>query len=394
MPQASNRRHLAFFHVALLGTLVHVAAQTCPPGTEDMLGTGEACIFCSPGQYDGDQDPLTLCNMCSAGTVSSEGWTFCTDCVSGKYAPAGEKSGMCIPCMFGKYSNDVAGICDECREGEYDHDFDPSTMCAQCHKGSYSPPVSTVCLDCTPGKYDNDNSPATECAWCAKGTYTNFTVFQDCQQCQPGQFDDDENTSTPCIYCPPGTTSVLMQTTGEGLQEISRQVLITAHAETLDVESDKEIDWRWDSPRFSADHVQIDSSFERAVSIIQPTRSGPFSTTATENVVPRPPPRASLDLMLSQAGLPKNNRPNTDAEGLWSGVGAVQATDCQACTAGMFAGQRPEIDRTIEVRLNWPTSWIQEHGLGSANGLVLEPALYPDCLDCVAGAHVSVALLL
>ena len=319
------------------------AAQTCPPGTEDIMGSGEACVFCTPGKYDSDRDPDTLCDMCSAGTVAAEGWTYCDDCPSGTYAEAGESSGLCIACEPGKYSADVAGECIDCTHGEFDHDSDPSTVCQFCHKGSYTPPVSTRCLDCSPGMYDHDSTPATVCKMCAPGTYTNLTVYAACSQCTAGQYDDDSNASTPCIFCPPGMASVLLDDNGE-------QILI-----------------------------------------FQDGQYGSYSYRASNE--DNMPPAATLEELLETRLLPPNNFPNTmeagtPNEGTWNGVGAIQATDCQSCTMGQFADQHPSWDpnrivlQTIADRALDPT-WKT----GAANGDVMGAAMFTDCLDCVGGSY-------
>ena len=165
--------------------------QTCPPGTEDLMGTGESCISCAPGRYDDDNDPNTFCNACGAGQVAEGGTTFCVTCPTGTYAEPGSYNGQsmgltagtlekgtgCFQCANGKYSADVAGGCDICESGWYDHDSNPSTPCIICHVGSYTVPGVTECEDCVPGRYDNDKQTNTPCVACDIGTYANYTVF-------------------------------------------------------------------------------------------------------------------------------------------------------------------------------------------------------------------------
>ena len=239
--------------------------QTCPPGTEDLMGTGESCISCAPGRFDDDMNPNTFCNACAGGQVAEGGTTFCTTCPTGTFAMPGtyntqsssstagrlERDTGCFQCPNGKYSRDVQATCDICESGYVDHDEDPSTPCVICHPGSYTPPGSTVCFDCTPGRYDDDRRTSTPCVACDVGTFANFTVFgtrrwnllqadsspwigtlepphcrstdepdcyqasedmnllklTSCEECVPGQFDHDSDPATPCIFCDPGKVS-------------------------------------------------------------------------------------------------------------------------------------------------------------------------------------------
>jgi hypothetical protein len=358
-------------------SIIDTRAQTCPPGTQDMLGTGEACEFCSPGRYDGDSDPATICNMCAGGTVSSEGWTFCTDCASGKHAPPGETSGNCIDCPAGSYSADVAASCSTCLQGQHDNDENPATMCIPCHEGSFSPEGSTECHDCAAGKFDHDSTPDTECTWCPEGTFARVAVVATCQQCEPGQYDDDKNTSTPCLYCPPGKTSVLKRLPKlYAPDDEPSQVLISATGPEA-----ASVEWRWYAPTFREDTATVSPSMRVAIPAVS-GRKYVSSTLPSDQL-----PAENVAALLESAGLPPNNRPNTDADGQWSGVGSVQSTECQSCSAGTYAQQFAAIDRSVPARQNWQQQWIFKGGLGWPNGLVLAHAKYPDCLDCMPGSY-------
>jgi parallel beta-helix repeat protein len=113
----------------------------CPVGTHSDGISAESlldCHACAPGTTDADEDAVTPCTACGAGTFTAAG---------------------------------AVGVCGRflCPAGTTDDDFSASTPCEPCAPGTYALPGASGpdgCALCPPGATDHDTNPATACVSC------------------------------------------------------------------------------------------------------------------------------------------------------------------------------------------------------------------------------------
>ena len=305
----------------------HRGLQTCPPGTEDLMGTGESCISCAPGRFDDDNNPDTFCNACSAGQVAEGGTTFCVTCPKGTYAEPGtyngqsmaptagflEKNTGCFQCENGKFSEAVSGDCAICESGWYDDDSDPSTPCIICHIGSYTVPGVTECEDCVPGRYDHDRATNSPCTACDIGTYANFTVFGTRRKTQLERKVESDDDPQSLLYLSNMDPSYCYPDAGTRSMSTAECHQAFVEDELLQVTSCEE-----------CQPGQYDDDQDPSTPCIY-CDAGKISWTGH-----------SVDHEL-YGTLDEEENPTNPELQAWIGRGSWKADRCESCTMGMFA---------------------------------------------------------
>ena len=161
-----------------------------------IVNSNKKCQICSAGTYS--TEGSTSCTPCQAGTYSTEGSASCTPCQAGTYSTEGSAS--CTPCQAGTYSTEGSASCTPCQAGTYSNSN--GTGCNNCQAGSYSVEGSASCTPCRAGTYSNSNG--TGCNICHAGSYSAASATS-CTPCQAGTYSTEGSAS--CTPCQAGATS-------------------------------------------------------------------------------------------------------------------------------------------------------------------------------------------
>lgn len=177
----------------------------CPPGTtDDDNNILTPCVNCTAGTYS-TGDNVGPCTTCDSGAYALEGSENCTWCLPGTTDDDGDPSTPCTDCPLGTRSIHCCriGPCQACDAGTYAAAGSPT--CTKCLPGTTDDDfnASTPCVDCSAGYHNTETGLVGECPVCSGGTYA-APGSENCTACLPGTSDDDRDPSTPCVDCPPG----------------------------------------------------------------------------------------------------------------------------------------------------------------------------------------------
>jgi len=146
------------------------------------------------------------CERCPPGTttISTTESTECTPCALGSVNGVG--GGQCKPCNGGWYAFNRTS-CELCLAGSFSSNL--STACSDCAMGEWSIRASSTCKVCELGKFSTSNRSSTSCNFCGTGRYQDKPGSVSCAECIAGTFSKNEGSThaTDCILCEEGKTS-------------------------------------------------------------------------------------------------------------------------------------------------------------------------------------------
>lgn len=214
------------FAVFIIAVIIFVVFTS----TVDTPGWFSKCNKCQPGYYRGEQDDITTCIGCDAGssTNGKKGQVSCTKCLENTYSS--ENSGICSDCAPGTTSapgatSCIAGCepgytidptdannCIECAGDTYSDTYN-STECTPCDTGTYitisdeneKRTSKKLCLVCPPGYEGKDDGPG--CNKCQAGYYKDtYSKDERCKPCDVDTFNNSEGSSY-CTTCSDGSST-------------------------------------------------------------------------------------------------------------------------------------------------------------------------------------------
>ena len=194
----------------------------CQPGEYMADEASHFCSKCAAGKFSkaGAATSEATCQICPAGTWSSNGATSCTSCTAGRFNAFSNKGAVafCLECAKGTYAaGSGATTCASCGKGQY-QTAKAASGCTKCGSGTSSTTVGSFlaadCADCNKGHYQPDEGKDA-CIKCAKGTYENNRGSDKCTDCAAGTFNmfHAQTSVVACRPCAQGSYSASQRST-------------------------------------------------------------------------------------------------------------------------------------------------------------------------------------